>query len=709
MADFLRLDGTDTTLLIEVTGRGRILYWGVSLAPDEDAAALAGALVRPVPHGGLDVERAITLMADAGNGYGGAPGIAIHRDGQDFVTDLVVRHHAIADDAIRLELADGLAGLVVTLAYRLDRASNVLSIATRVTNEGDAALQLDGCASCVLPVPARMAELVASGGRWCREFVLERAALPARSWLAESRAGRTSHHNVPALTLGSAGFSETTGHVMGAVLGWSGNHRILLDRLPDGRRVLHCGALFLPGEMILAPGACYDAPVAYATCAAAGLSGYSRNWHDFVRARILPPLDGPRKVHLNTWEAVYFDHDIPTLQRLADAAAAIGVERFVLDDGWFRNRSDARRALGDWTPDEAKYPDGLGPLIAHVQRLGMDFGLWVEPEMVNPDSDLYRAHPDWVLRQPGREMVVGRHQYVLDLANPAVFDYLLASLDRLLAENAIAYLKWDMNRDLTAPGHEGAASVDRQTRGLYRLIDALRAKHPGVEIESCASGGGRVDFGILARTHRVWPSDCNDALERVAILRGFSLYLPPDIMGAHIGPRPAHTTGRRLDFGFQAAVALFGHFGLELDVSALDPAERALLAAWIARYKQHRALLHDGISVRLEADDPGLVAHAVIARDGAEALVCCARVATSSFTVAPPLRITGLDPHRRYHIQVIERTDRHSRQMRATSPFIDGAALTLSGAALAEAGVQIPSLAPESALLLHLAASEPSA
>lgn len=703
MNEFLRLDSHHSTLIIAIDdGIPRVLHWGEILPTDEIAGALAEGLARPTPHAGLECEAPIGLMADAGRGYSGHPGLALHRAGQDFLTDLRVHDRRHTDVEITLDLADERAGVAVTLAYRIYPDCDVLEATTHITNTGSTPLQLDWCASIIVPVPGRIAELIASGGRWCREFVLDRTELPVRSWLAENRTGRTSHQNVPALTLGSVGFSETDGLLMGAALAWSGNHRILLDRLADGRRVLHCGALFLPGEIILAPGAGFDSPKAFTTCSTAGLGGYSANWHRFTRTYILPQMNGPRKVHLNTWEAVYFDHDIPILKRLADSAAAIGVERFILDDGWFLNRSDDHRALGDWVPDPSKYPDGLTPLISHVHGLGMDFGLWVEPEMVNPDSELFRAHPDWILHQPGRPPITGRHQYVLDLARPEVFTYLLGALDQLLTKNEIAYLKWDMNRDLTAPGHHGVASVDRQTRGVYRLIDELRSRHPTVEIESCASGGARADLGILQRTHRVWPSDCNDALERIAILRGFGLYLPPEIMGAHIGPSPAHTTGRKLDFGFQAAIALFGHFGLELDVTALSEADRTLLARWIARYKHYRTLLHGGVSVRLEPDDPGMVANGVIAQDRGEALVCCARVTTSSAIITPPLRITGLDPGSRYSVRIIERTDHHSRQMRATTKFIDGETLSLSGAALAACGVQLPNLAPESAVLIHI-------
>src|SRR6266542_1136250 len=263
----------------------------------------------------------------------------------------------------------------------------------------------------------------------------------------------------------------------------------------------------------------------------------------------------------------------PRTRRAASTAspprstATCGVERFVLDDGWFRHRRDDTAGLGDWYVDETVWPHGLEPLIGHVRSLGMEFGLWVEPEMVNPDSDLYRAHPDWILSAGGRLPPTCRHQQVLDLANPGAYGYVRARLDALLSENDIAYLKWDHNRDLVDAGHQGRPGVHAQTLAVYRLLDELRAAHPGVEVESCSSGGARVDLGILERTDRVWASDCNDALERQTIQRWTGLFLPPELIGTHVGPPRAHTTGRVHDLSFRAATALFGHAGIEWDVT----------------------------------------------------------------------------------------------------------------------------------------------
>ena len=703
MTEFFRLDGAATTLLLAVhDGEPRVVHWGQRLPDGENADAVARALARPLARGGLDRDAGIPLFPDAGRGYGGRPASAVSRDGRDWNTRLVLASHEATDGALVLELADTAGGVALTLRLALDPSADMLTAAVSIRNTGTATLDVLDCASLVLPVPARLATVIASGGRWCRETVLERSPLPPRAYLAEQRTGRTSHANAPVLLLCENGTDDDRGDALAAALAWSGNHRLLVDRLPDGRRVLQVGALLLPGEIRLAPGDRWDAPVAHVATTPDGLNGIRRRFHDFVRRAVLRPLQAPRRVHVNTWEALYFDHDPARLRALADAAAAIGVERYVLDDGWFLGRTDDRRALGDWTPDPAKYPDGLAPLIDHVRGLGMDFGLWVEPEMVNPNSELFRAHPDWVLSVPNQDLLTGRHQYVLDLGRDEVRAYLFDALDTLLADHAISYLKWDMNRDLTAPGAaDGRASVDRQTRALYALLDALRARHPTVEIESCASGGGRADLGILRRTDRIWTSDTNDAIERLAITRGFSLVFPPEVTGAHVGPVRAHTTGRHLALGFQAAVSMFGHLGLELDVTVLDEPDRDTLRRWIARYKTHRALLHDGWTRMLPADDPGLEGRAVVARDGDEALVLAARIATVSATVPPPLRVTGLAPDAFFAVGVVEIAGSVDA-MRGSTPFLDGAEVILSGAFLAADGIQVPGLSPGSAVLFHL-------
>ena len=363
---------------------------------------------------------------------------------------------------------------------------------------------------------------------------------------------------------------------------------------PTAAPLLQLGELLHPGEVVLAPGESYTTPPVYAVHSTSGLGAASRQFHAVVRSSPAHRTR-PRPVVLNTWEAVYFDHDLDTLIRLADAAAAVGVERFVLDDGWFGGRRHARAGLGDWWVSPEAHPGGLTPLIDHVRGLGMEFGIWVEPEMVNPDSELYRAHPTWALADPGYAPVLGRHQLVLDLTNPEAYEEIRSRLDALLGGHDIAFVKWDMNRDhVHATASSGRAGTHAQTLALYRLLDELRRRHPDVEFESCSSGGARIDLGILQRAERVWTSDCNDALERQTIQYFASTLIPPEVIGAHVGPPTSHTTGRTQSLSMRAATALFGHFGIEWNLLDADDRERADLAEWVALYKRHRDLIHHG-------------------------------------------------------------------------------------------------------------------
>lgn len=459
----------------------------------------------------------------------------------------------------------------------------------------------------------------------------------------EQRQGRPGH-DAPFLTvLGSPGFGFAAGEVWALHHAWSGDSRVTVESLATGHRHLGAEELLQPGEIVLAPGATYEAPLAIFASSREGLDGLSDRFHPYVR-RLTPPTHRP--VVLNTWEAVYFDHSLDALAPLVDAAADLGVERFVLDDGWFDGRTDDRRALGDWVVDPERWPEGLHPLVAHVQRRGMEFGLWVEPEMVSPDSRLAREHPEWLLASPdGAVPPTWRWQHTLDLANPAVREHLLAALDALLTEYPIAFLKWDHNRALMA---RGAAA---QTRGLYALLDALREQHPEVAIESCASGGGRIDLGIARRTHRFWTSDTNDALERQSIQRFSSVLVPLELLGGHVGAGRAHITGRTHDLSLRLATALFGHAGIEWDVTRASDDERRMLADWVAAVRRFRPLLHSGRTVRPDADDDASrLVLGVVAPDRGEALYSLATVAASRVAVRPPLRLPGLDPDRRYRV-----------------------------------------------------------
>jgi alpha-galactosidase len=405
-------------------------------------------------------------------------------------------------------------------------------------------------------------------------------------------------------------------------------------------------------------------------------------------------------VHFNTWEAVYFRHDLAELKALADVAASVGAERYVLDDGWFEGRDDDTTSLGDWRVDPAKYPAGLGPLVEHVRGLGMEFGLWVEPEMANAASALLREHPDWILGEPGRSQPLGRGQYVLDLTRPEVSDNIFAQLDALLAAHPIGYLKWDMNRDLTHAMSGGRPAAHRQMLAAYALIDRVRAAHPTVEIESCASGGGRIDYEVLKRTHRFWTSDCHDPIERQQIQRGVSIFFPPEVIGAHVGASPDHTTGRRSSIELRALTSLFGSMGIEADVRAFSERELKALKGWIETYKAHRALVHGGQVVRQVVSDPSAVATMVVGER--EALASYAQLAMPALSSPDPLRLVGLDPDATWRVRLLNPPRPPGVGMRRAPALVSGMMVEASGRAIATVGLPLPILRPGRIAVFHL-------
>lgn len=710
-SSYRRLDSSRSTLLLEVPEKGqpeslpRVLYWGSKLDAREQPADLAQALTRPALQGGLDHAVPLTLCPSLANGFPGQPALTGHRSGHDALPgfdDVAVEQE---DCRLTVQAKDAQAGLTLRISLALSFDSNVLTMGTQLTNDGSSDYDLQWCAAAALPVPAHFQEILSFKGRWCGEFQTARRDAPMGILMRENRRGRTSHDSFPAMILGTQGFDENQGTVLGAHLAWSGNHRILHERLPDGMRQLQLGELLLPGEVILASGETYSSPEVCFSVTDEGLGGLSHNFHSFLRNELLPKeTRQARPVTLNTWEAIYFDHAPEKLGRLAQRAAEVGVERFVLDDGWFKNRNDERTALGDWVLDETKYPQGLDPLIAEVEGLGMAFGLWVEPEMVSPDSDLFRAHPDWVLHLESLQEPTGRYQHVLNLTKPEAAYYLFDSLDALLTRYPIRYLKWDMNRDLSHQADGSSFVSGQQTKALYALIDRLRASHPGVEIESCASGGGRADFGILRRTHRIWASDSNDAHDRQSIQQGFSLFFPPEIMGAHIGPMHCHTTGRRLDLDFRAITAFFGHFGVEADLTELSSDEREKIAAYIQLHKEWRPVLHSGRVIRQTLEGGRAQVFGVVAEDRAQAIVSYAVLDQTRDGLTAPLRLPSLDPEQRYRVEAFNRPHAPGRRMKNMPDVLFDGTLILSGAALASSGLQIPVLDPDSALLLQFSA-----
>ncbi|MCL4135709.1 UNVERIFIED_CONTAM: hypothetical protein GTU68_066614 [Idotea baltica] len=652
----------------------------------------------------------ITLSCEPGVGLLDSCGFEAHRNGCDWAARLNVYEVVQREGRLDISCRDQGCGLEVGYAIQMHPQTGMVVVRTELCNIDSDELAVDWMATVCLPVPAQFSHILTLTGRWANEFHLNRSPLPPQAWLSENRRGRTSHNRFPGIVLCEPDTNETKGDCLGVHLGWSGNHRVRVDQVEDGRAVLQLGALLLSGELSLASGEVYETPAAYLQYSGDGLGAMSAGFHDFYRLKLADRRveTKPRPVHYNTWEAVYFNHDEEKLMALADAAADTGIERFVLDDGWFLGRRSDHAGLGDWTVDPNVYPNGLAPLIRRVRNLGMEFGLWVEPEMVNEDSDLFRAHPEWVLTVPDVPEIGFRNQRVLDLTFEDAFNYVFDAINILLSENDISYLKWDMNRDLNLPGgRSGRPVAAAQMRAVYRLMDKIRRCHPGVEIESCASGGGRADFGVLGRSDRIWTSDSNDAIDRQRIQRGASMFFPLSILGAHVGPELCHTTGRRLPMHMRAATALMGHMGVEADLLKMPIADRKELTQAVSLYKRLRSTLHDGDFVRLDGP-PHESSIGVVATDKALAIFSHAKLESEPALMPGSLKFKALDPKLTYLVRVvwpIHCVSPPPHGLEKTELLGDG--IRASGELLMQIGLQLPHLFPGTCLILELVAEVP--
>lgn len=712
----LRAAGTSLILASSTTGLPRILHWGEDLGEVDEAQleALDIAAVLPVISGTPDEPHHLSISPEQSEGWLATPGISGHRGGRDFSTafapvDAHVEGPGTGFDGAalagryRLTAQDPVTALELTWTAEL-LESGLLRIQQELRNLSESAepFWLDTL-DTILPLPRQAREILDFTGRHLKERSPQRHRLVAGQHLRESRRGR-SHDGTLLMLAGEPGFTNTRGQVWGIHVAWSGNTRTFTDlAMPNGQAVIGAGELLFAGEVSLAGGQTYASPWVYAAYGD-GLNALSERFHRGLRSRTNHP-SSPRKALINVWEAVYFDHDLNKLKELADRAAGVGIERYVLDDGWFRGRRDDTTSLGDWYVDESVWPQGLTPIIEHVNALGMEFGLWIEPEMISEDSDLARAHPEWILRPPARMPRRSRFQQVLDLSNPEAWEYVHARIDEILSNNAIAFLKWDHNRDVFDAGQQatGRAGVHAQTEATYRLLQSLRRSHPQVEIESCSGGGGRADLGILNLTDRIWTSDCIDPLERQNIEAGTGLMLPPELIGSHIASPHSHTTGRRHDLSFRAATALFGHLGVEWDLTAASEEDLTELRSWIELYKSERELLHHGTVVRIDDPDPALRVHGVVSAERDRAIFAVVQLTTG--VSAPPgqVRFAGLDPARRYRVRPLAPGDDPARDRIAEIPqWWASGGIVLGGQLLQTVGVQAPNQLPEHTVLIEM-------
>ncbi|MGO3041984.1 alpha-galactosidase [Ancrocorticia populi] len=723
------LRAAGVSLIVELPNHGTpaVAYWGKDVGELSPSAlyALCQARLAPFEKDPLDSSVRPSLINLASDGWMGRPGLVGHRpDGSGWAPRLRIRSVELTSDTgIKADTVEPkpetqdspisvISGGPAQIICHLDDEETQLAVDLTLellpqglarfrascTNIDPARHYTLEELSITLPLPLEADEILDFSGRWGNERYPQRSQVKLGCHLREGRHGRAGFDSPMMMFCGSRGFSFERGQVWGLHVAHSGNHRSWIERLPSGVQVIGGGELLLPGEMVLAPHEAYDSPWIYAQTAD-GLDNAARAIHRWERT--LPSHPGiDRPVSLNVWEAVYFNHDLDVLKRLANRASKIGIERFILDDGWFRGRRDERSSLGDWEVDPEVWPDGLHPLVNHVRDRGMQFGLWIEPEMVSTDSELARNHPEWILRARSDSLPIEqRYQQVLNLTIPEAWEYVRSRTDALISEYKIEYLKWDHNRDLVDAGNgsAGRAAVHEQTLACYRLMDRLRADHPGLEIESCSSGGGRVDLEMVRHAQRFWLSDCIDPLERQHIQRWSSQLLAPELMGTHIASEHSHTTGRVSDLSFRAATALWGHLGFELDLVSVSDEDLHSLADWVAFYRDNRDFLLSGDLVRRDIADGSLWLNGVVSPDRDRALFALTSMFRSPMSPRGMIRLPGLEPGRSYKVETL--LIGGGPNVLFLPPWAEG--IVMDGAAL-DIGVHTPKLMPEQSLVISV-------
>lgn len=585
-----------------------------------------------------------------------------------------------ACETLRLKLKDKVNGLAVTLLYGVFAQADVITRAALLENEGSGSIRLDKAASACLDLPFGPWELIHFHGRHCMERQPERVPLSHNIQTLRSARGASSHQHNPFAILAAPHTTEEAGECLGAMLVWSGNFKIECEVSQMQSTRLVAGVSDDDFSWTLEPGGQFAAPEVLFCYSDQGLSELSARYHRFLQRHIIrsPWRDKPRPILINNWEATYMDFDAQRIWDIARQARDLGVEMLVLDDGWFGERTDDSSGLGDWQFNEKKLGCTFDQLIGRVREMGLLFGLWIEPEMVCANTALYAAHPDWALSIPGRAPATGRSQLVLDMGRPDVVDYLYDLFHRLLAEHDIAYIKWDMNRNLTdvysralPPERQGEAAY-RYMLGLYSLLDRLTRDFPQVLFEGCAGGGGRFDAGMLCYCPQIWCSDDTDAIHRIKIQYGTSFGYPPCAMGSHISASPNHQTGRSTLLSTRAVVAMAGTFGYELDLQKLTADEKEMVKAQIVRYKQLQPLLLEGRCERLTdaVTDTCFTAWQFTAPDRSRAAVSVVVIDPQANPWPIHIRLRGLDPQALYHESLTERV--------------------YTGAALCHAGLTLP-------------------
>ena len=562
---------------------------------------------------------------------------------------------------LKILTEDKHCGVQAELSYSVFADSDAIMRSVRILNTGKAPVYLEQVYSASFDMDDTGFDLITLHGAWARERHISRNAVNYGFQGLSSCRGESSHQHHPFMALAAKGADQTKGEVYGLHFVYSGNFcgSVYKNQFDQLRVMMGIG-----GENFcwkLEAGADFQAPEVVLTYTVEGLGGMSRIYHDLYRQHLIrsPYLKKKRPILINNWEATYFDFDEKKLLAIAKEASKSGIEMLVMDDGWFGDRNDDTTALGDWFVNEKKIHGGLKKLVDGVNALGMKFGIWFEPEMISPDSDLYRAYPDWAIAVPGRRAVRGRDQYVLDLSKKEIRDYVFERVSAILDSANIEYVKWDMNRQLTdlgslnLPADQQGELSHRYVLGVYELQERLIRRYPKLLLENCSGGGARFDPGMLYYSPQIWCSDDTDAIERLMIQEGTALIYPLSTMGAHVSDCPNHAVGRVTPFETRGYVALAGTFGYELDVTRIPEADRAMIPKQVAMYHKYHNLVADGDYYRIAsyAENHIYDCYMTVKKDKSEALLTFIQVMAQPQVHTKKIRLQGLDPEKRYKIK----------------------------------------------------------
>ena len=626
-----RLDNKNQTLIFssESNQIPECIYWGEKLYHDFDLELLPVYQKRSRGVSSFDSYVPLSLIPESTKGWLGQVGLISDSIKYPFViqntNDNKNEIHWIL---ISEESELNLNIKIKCLDYTVELKSYILD-----KNQKEYKIQY--LSTPVLPVSEYSSVIKDFSGKWCGEFQEQLTNWNFGIRMRQSLEGRTSHSNFPGVIVPEFNATNCKGNVYGWSFAWSGSHKMIAEEAMDGRRQIQFSKIDASSR----------SESLYTSYSSEGFNGLMNNFHELVRNHITRPIANLPVIY-NCWEAVYFDHNIDNLKKLAKKSNDLGAELFVLDDGWFKDRNDDTSSLGDWEVDKKKFPDGLKPFIDYLKNLNMIFGIWLEPEMINEKSDLFKKHPDWVLGVTLKKQLKARNQYVLNLSKKAVYDYIFNCIDNLMSEYDISYIKWDHNRPLIGVN-------SKQTEQLYKLLQQVKQKYPKLHIESCASGGGRIDYGILKYTNRVWLSDSNDAYQRAKIQYESVLFLPPEITGSHVGSSKCHNSGRTFSMSFRAWIAAQRYLGFEFDLNKLTQEEYNILKYVTNWWKKNRSWRFSGKTHRLEQNDKNVLSEINISKQQDRFILFSTQLDTSEHNSKRPLKLTGLIESAKYELKLL--------------------------------------------------------